>query len=390
MKRILFVDDEPNVLDSLRDAVRAYRREWCVAFAQSGAEALATLANETFDVVVSDMRMPGMDGATLLARVQAEHPATVRIVLSGYAEVEAALRAVAVAHVFLAKPCNAGELRDVIERACSLRALLGDGALLEVVGGAGVLPSVPDMYMALEGVLADPASGSLEVATVLERDVAMAAKLLQVVNSAFFGLGGSVTSVADAVSYLGIATVRSLVLTESAFAAFETGPQGSFSVAALRDHSELVARIARRIAEPSAAGEVWATSMLHDVGKLVLATRDPAAFARTVELSVAEDEPLVAVEERERGVTHAEAGAYLLSMWGLPEPIVAAVAHHHRPSRSGIRVLGPLGAVHIADVLARELGSSTPPPLDSDFLVACGVAERLHEWRAIAAAEYAR
>ncbi|MEA2445131.1 MAG: hypothetical protein QOJ12_2423, partial [Thermoleophilales bacterium] len=230
MKRILFVDDEQFVLDGMRDALRPYRGTCDVMFATSGREALVRLGTGHFDVVVSDMRMPVMDGAALLAEVQARHPATVRIVLSGYTELNVAVRAASVAHLFLAKPCGSRELMATIDRACALRDLLADGALLEAIGAASTLPSVPDVYARLNEALADPATSAPAVAAILEQDMAMSAKVLQLVNSAFFQLDRSVTNVSEAVSYLGLPTLKVLALSVSTFEAFETrAPLTGFS-----------------------------------------------------------------------------------------------------------------------------------------------------------------
>ena len=119
MIRVLFVDDETHVLESLRDALRPWRRELTMAFAADGPTALEEVAREPYDAVVSDMRMPGMDGAELLREVQRVQPATVRIVLSGYAEIESVARAATVAHRFLSKPCDVDELVSVIGRSCA-------------------------------------------------------------------------------------------------------------------------------------------------------------------------------------------------------------------------------------------------------------------------------
>ena len=149
LKRILFVDDEREVLDGLRDALRRYRRVWSMRFVLSGAEALAELEQEPADVIVSDIQMPGMDGAVLLAHVQEIYPATIRLVLSGYANTQIVTRAATVAHRILAKPCSVDELSAVVERSCALHELTGQAELYRVTAGATTLPSRPGLYMAI-------------------------------------------------------------------------------------------------------------------------------------------------------------------------------------------------------------------------------------------------
>ncbi len=186
-KRILFVDDEPRVLEALRDLLRRYRNNWDMVFVTSGEQALVETERSHFDVVVSDMRMPQMDGAELLHRLQKTKPHIVRIILSGYSEVEAAMRAVPVAHQFLAKPVEPRKLESVIERACNLQALLQNEEIRSLASKLNNLPSVPKLYADLNRLLAGDNVSSEQVARLVEQDPAMCAKILQLVNSSFFG-----------------------------------------------------------------------------------------------------------------------------------------------------------------------------------------------------------
>jgi putative nucleotidyltransferase with HDIG domain len=388
-KNVMFVDDDQFVLDSLRDALRSERGRWKMVFVSSGREALARLAEERFEVVVADMRMPAMDGAALLAEVGTQQPGAVRIVLSGYTELDAALRAASVAHLFLAKPCPTRVLSGTIERALGLRELLASSGLLLSLGQASTLPSVPAVYRRLTETLEDPAAGPEEVAAILEQDMAMCAKVLQLVNSAFFGHGQSVTSVPQAVSYLGIPTLKTLTLSASAFQAFEPA-SSNFSIEGLQQHSLLVARIASRIADDAGlTDDLLAASLLHDIGKLVRASQAPEAFTDRLAAATREGTPMFRVEEREDHVTHAEIGAYLLGVWGLPHGLMESVAHHHRPARVEHARLEPFVVVHIADALAHELdpAGEAIPEIDEDDLARLGFAGHLPSWRILAAAE---
>src|SRR5690348_6552763 len=188
MKRILFVDDEPKILEGLQRMLRPQRNEWEMAFAPGGEAALAMLAAENFDVIVSDMRMPGVDGAALLETVRANYPGMLRVILSGYTELEASYRAVPVAHQFLLKPCDPDALRIAIERATSLMQALNSRMLTGLVGSLQDLPSVPRAFAELRNALADPETSLDRVVKIVEQDVAISAKVLQLVNSAFFGV----------------------------------------------------------------------------------------------------------------------------------------------------------------------------------------------------------
>jgi len=142
-KRILFVDDEPNVLQGLQRMLRPLRDEWEMTFVSSGAEALQRLAQAPFDVIVSDMRMPNMDGAQLLTEVMQRHPEVIRIVLSGQANQEVVMKAVGPTHQYLAKPCDPESLKALVSQTSALRGLLTDATLKGLVASMKSLPSLP-------------------------------------------------------------------------------------------------------------------------------------------------------------------------------------------------------------------------------------------------------
>ncbi|MGH9401646.1 MAG: HDOD domain-containing protein [Terriglobia bacterium] len=393
MRRILFVDDEADLLQGLQRMLRAQREEWEMSFAQGGEAALTMLAASPFDVIVSDMRMPGMDGAALLARVRQEYPDVIRIILSGQAELNAAFRVAPVAHQFLAKPCDSGALRVAIERSSRLKTLLNDDSLRKTVGAMRELPSLPRTYIALAEALEEPDASLDKVAKIVEGDVAIAAKILQLVNSPFFGLSRDVTNVRTAVSYLGTNTLKSLVLSLGVFRAFESVELvKGFSVEQFQAHACLTAKIAEALPSPKYLAEATAlAALLHDVGKLILAAQMPGHLAQVLKEARARERPAYEIEQELLGVTHAEIGAYLLGLWGLPWTIVEAVAHHHAPSRVPGQGFDALAAVHIANVLALECGSSSPaeaglaqPGFDLTLLESLGAAERIPEWRMMA------
>ena len=389
--RILFVDDQPQVLDSLRDALRPQRHVWTMAFAPGGPEALVELGREAYDVVVSDMRMAPMDGAELLGQVEESHPDAVRIVLSGSAEREVVVRAAAVAHRFLAKPCDTDELIRVIDRSCALRALTSQGELQRVTTTATRLPAAPRLHNELTALLRDGEASPADAATIIEQDVAMSAKVLQLVNSAFFGLRRRVTDVREAAVMLGLSTLRALVLSAHAFDRLAPAePIAGFDLDALQRHCSQVARVARELLPNGAEREdAFAAALLHDVGLLVMATQERDRLVELLARAEREQRPLVDVELEERGVTHAEIGAHMLALWGLPDAIVEAVACHHRPLALPQPKLDAVAAVAVANALVHECqpGDRSVPraPLDLDHIEALGLADRLDDWRAIAA-----
>jgi HD-like signal output (HDOD) protein/ActR/RegA family two-component response regulator len=393
MRRVLFVDDESKILDGLRRMLRPQRHEWEMAFAPGGEAALALMEASPFDVIVTDMRMPGIDGAALLLRVREQYPQVVRIVLSGHTELSTALRVVPVAHQFLAKPCDAEMLRVAVERACHLKALLSDDSIRRTVTALGDLPSLPRTYEALTLALGDPDTSLQKVSKIIEQDVGISAKVLQLVNSAFFGIAHSMTSIQSAVSYLGINTLKNLVLSVEIFRAFKPQKElPGFSLEKLQYHAQLTAHIAARLPVPKHLADIaLVAGMLHDVGKLILAWKISTHLEKMLAESLHGNFPLYRAEERETGFSHAEIGAYLLGLWGLPYTVVEAVALHHGPNRVPHQNFDAISAVFVANLLAHELeeagsGERAVYNLDDyrEELATLGVAETIPEWRAMA------
>lgn len=388
MKRILFVDDQPEILASLRNLLRRRRSLWDMAFALSGQEALAHFEQAPFDVIVSDMRMPVMDGATLLAAVKERYPNAARIILSGHSDHAMAMRAAQVAHQFLNKPCDAATLENVLQRTLALQDLIGNAQLRQIVGGIETLPILPKIYTDLSHALAEERATVPEVTAILEQDIAVCAKLLQIVNSAFFRLARQVTNIGEAVAYLGMNTIKNLVLAAKVFDIPEPLPKvKGLSIAALQAHSLHVASLSKAIAPRESADAAFTAGLLHDIGILILAVGMPEQLDMALTCAAEEDRPFHQVERELYGTTHAEVGAYLLGLWGLPYPVVEAVANHHQPEQVPQRDFDLLAAVHIAECLAFEtkaVNFNDGSPIDLGYLASLNATDQLAIWRAIA------
>jgi len=385
-QQILFVDDEPNVLQGLRRMLHPLRHEWEMAFAGSGPEALEHLEHTPCDVVVSDMRMPGMDGPQLLAHINLQYPHIVRLVLSGHSDREMVLRSVRPAHQYLAKPCDAMTLKAMITRACALHVLLGNAALRRLVSGMTTLPSLPALYLQVQAAIQDPQVSVGKVGEVIGQDMGMTAKILQLVNSAFFGLQRPITTPTEAVRLLGLDTIKALVLSVHIFIHCDMAMLRALSLHTLWQHSLAIGACAKRIIEteggdPSMADEAFTAGLLHDVGKLVLGTNLPELYVAACTLAQEQDLTDWEGERVTYGATHTEVGAYLLGLWGLPDPLVEALAYHHCPSACPTRALSPLMAVHVANALGDE--NETPKhtgSVDLRYLEEIGLDDRLAHW----------
>ncbi len=389
-KNILFVDDEKRVLDGIRRMLRPLRKGLNMEFAESGRQALEIMAKKDFDIIVSDMRMPGMDGAELLSEVKRLYPYTMRVVLTGQSSAEATLRTVGVAHQFLDKPCEPERLRNVIHRALFIKRIMTHPSLEKLVAGLGNLPSLPTVYEEIQSKLADPESSVEDVAACIEKDVAMSAKILQLVNSAFFGHFQNVESPAKAVHFLGLETIKALVLSLHIFAQYEGKDSLPFSLEDLWMHSLSVGNMAKKIAametgEKKIIDDAFIAGMLHDIGKLILAAGMPEQYQSAIDKASSAPMELYEAEAQIFRAGHAEIGGYLMGLWGLPGPIVEAIVYHHRPERYPSRRFDVLTAVCMADFFEHETEPDVtiglPPVIDSDYLARINCSDRLSTWR---------
>jgi len=390
--RILFVDDEENILSSMRLGLRQMRAKWDMSFAQGGLNALKSLEREPHDVIVTDMRMPGMDGSQLLKEVQRLYPESVRIVLSGYSEEESVLKTVELAHQYVSKPCRTADLIKVIEGTLCLRTILENRRLRSIITKLDVLPTLPTVYTRLVSALQQENSTLQELGDILSQDLAMAASIMKLANSAFFGLPARITSIHHAVNHLGGQTIRALVLSTHLFSTILHEDNQPFSVRMLLEHSLRVACFAKTLmvhenAEPAAVDDSFIAAMLHDIGKLVLAANMPEEAGRVLAMVRAENCPLHVAEKEVFGATHAEVGAYLLGLWGFNGMHLDAVNLHHTPQAQDAKAMSPQLAVCLANAFDHELVRINPSyvqrRIDAGALGGAGVADRIGMWRAL-------
>ena len=380
--RVIFVDDEPNILSGLRRILRPQRKEWEMVFEESGESALGVLEESPCDVVVSDMKMPGMDGAEFLSRVREKYPASIRIALSGETDSHMIYRCVQNAHQYMAKPCDADTLVAAVKRAFSLRALMADEDLEAIVADMTSLPSRPEQYEQIMQELQSEDPSLQRVGEIIETDVAMTAKILELVNSAFFGLARHLSSPSEAAMYLGVDVLKSLVLTTGVFSQFESEDVDASMLKSVWDHSTAVGTLAKEIAQSISDDDLTADyalmgGLLAEVGKLVFAVNFPdksAAIQSKVAETGANDYD---VEQELIGHSHMDVGAYLVGLWGLPNPVVECVAYHHEPADCVESGFTALTAVHIANAIVASGGAEPFDQLDDNYIEQLDMTSRI-------------
>jgi HD-like signal output (HDOD) protein/ActR/RegA family two-component response regulator len=387
MKQVLFVEDNAVLLELYGMLLDSERDQWQATLAPDGATALKLLDKSPYNVVVSDMQMPGMDGIQLLAEVRKLYPQTSRVIISGFSDQAVAADSLNSTHLFISKPFDAKTLRSTLGRIGSLDAYLKDDKLRGLAGKMRSLPSFPKMYMDIMKEIESPTSSIQTIAKLIGKDPAITAKVLQVANSAAFGLAERVSDPAEAVQQLGMRTVRSLALSAQVYGSFAPGRLKGFSAETLWGHLMKCGDLARTIlrrerADFAETEDAFTAGMLHDMGKLMLADGLPEEFGRAIAMAGKDKIPLSKAEMEIFGATHAGLAAYLLGLWGLPASIVEAVAFHDAPHKSDLKQFSALTAVHVANALCDESEADT---LNMDYLTEIGVAHRLDDWREAAA-----
>ncbi|MEN6374900.1 MAG: response regulator [Smithella sp.] len=396
-KKILFVDDEEMVLQGLQRMLRPFRGEWDMVFVDSGAKALDTMAHEPFDVIVADMRMPVMTGSELLNEVMKYYPETVRIILSGHSDKELVFKSMGVTHQYLAKPCNPETLQSIIRRATISREILHNQELLLLIGRIQSLPSLPTLYYEILDKLHDDDVQLKDVTSIISRDLGMTAKILQLVNSAFFGLHSRVTDLNSAVSFLGLNVVTALFISVHVFSAYEGIIIPELSMENLWKHSLATALLAQKICrletkDISIANDAFVAGILHDSGRLVLAANFHERYQEVIRIAKQEHCEMSKVEKRIFKHTHSTVGGYMLSLWGLPVPVVDAVFYHHNPGLISGQTFCALTAVYAANSLVdSSFGQKegiAPNLIDRDYLKSMNLLDRLPVWQKLALAIY--
>lgn len=391
-KCLLVVGGAESLAGELRRLAQHSQHGWSVERCDSGQGAYATLDTKRIAAIVAHDRLPDVQTLAFLEQVRKTHPNVARLVNAPSTAPEAVMLSMKVAHA--ASQVGVGhkgvsELLDAVERTSRVQHRIHSDQVRSVTNGLDRLPAVPSTYFELVRLAGRSDVSVQDVSNVIERDPVMCVKILQLVNSAFFGMTRRVAAIQQAVSMLGIDLLKGMVLSAHVFATFEAQKAGGFSLELFQKYSIGVARLAKAIAPQNRSTEaVFTTGLVHDIGKMILAIRFPEKFA-AINQCVAETG--AAVQEVERaylGTTHSEVGAAMLDMWGLPWPVIEAVAYHHCPFELSAGLTGDfslLAAIHAADALKGIYTCGEPVErLDTRFLETVGFGDQVSQWHALA------
>ncbi|WP_291326323.1 response regulator [Desulfovibrio sp. UCD-KL4C] len=332
---VLFVDDETNVLAALRRMLRGKCSDWEMRFTDSGFAALALLEESECDVIISDIKMPGMDGADLLNKVKDKYPSMIRMALSGQVGLNEVMRSIRSVHQYISKPCKAQELIDKVEGAIQSRDILVDPIMQKMVAEIESLPVIPSVFEAIESELRSDNPSIKKIAEYISLDVGLVAKILKLINSPYFGLSSQVDSIFHAITMLGLESLKALILSTHLFSMYNEKKIPNFSLNRLWDHSFRVSNIVRLICEcenidKGIAIQARMTGLLHDIGKLILANSFSEQYAEVIAKVSKTHKSVYDCEMEVFGTSHAHLGAYLMGLWGISGDIVHGIGRYHQ------------------------------------------------------------
>lgn len=390
--RILLLADDSGDMARLKALFADTAPDRPIYTAASAKDALAALEKNDFESVFCDFHEGPEAGANFLQEVWKQRPRTVRFLVAKSLSNDLMVTCALGAHHFVQKPLDVLTLGAALSRADSINQFVRNDRIQSLVSRMRTLPSRPSLYLEVMRELRSPSASAVTVGELVEKDLAISTKLIQVVNSAFYGMAQQVTEPSAAVLLLGLETTASLVLSIEAFARFDKVKPIYFSMDRVWRHSQSVAASAKRIAElmtsdPDVARYAYTAGLLHDIGKLALALNFEEQYHGALKLAEKQKLSPSEVEAQVFGATHADTGAYLLSVWGLPLPIVEAVARHHAPSRSLDKHFSATTALHLAERL--EYGEDVARnaikdvAIDLDYPPELMLAGRMEELRAI-------
>ncbi|XPV77536.1 MAG: HDOD domain-containing protein [Desulfovibrio sp.] len=386
-QNIAFVDDEINILSALKRMLHSKSKEWNMHFFSNAQDALDKLDELNINVLITDMRMPGMDGAELLEIVTEKYPDIVRIVLSGHSDSNVIMKSILPAHQYIAKPCKASKLVGTINKALSLQSMLDSNSVKNFTTEMAQIPTLPEVYQKLTRELQEEEPSIQAVGKIVSQDVGMSAKLLKIVNSSFFGLCQHISSPQQAVSLLGISTIKSLILGIHIFSSFNAKNTPKLKLADLWSHCIRTGHFSKIIAThegvaKDSADYYFIAGLLHDIGQLIIAEKASAQYNKILTEAEGSKLPLHLIEAKHLGTSHAEVGAYLIGLWGLPTQIVRGIAFHHTPLFFG-KNINEMVVIHAANYFDHKLfynAKHHDSTLDKDFQAFAEHNNKLEQW----------
>jgi putative nucleotidyltransferase with HDIG domain len=395
LKRILFIDDNKENLFAYRRMLHPASPDWYLAFAASGTGALKILKHESFDVIISNIGIRDMDGIQLQEHIRMNYPEVVRIAILDRANQNASLRAFGSAHQFLTQPFTGDDLRYTINHACTLSGFVGDPKLQKLLSRIRKLPTLPNIYLQIFEALNSADPSPEHIGEIISQDMGMTTKILQIVNSAYFGMPREINDPIQATVLLGTETIRDLTLTLHLFAQFDQRKLKRLGLTTLWTHSLMVGTFAKKItrevlSDRGKADEAFIAGLLHDIGKLIFANNLTESYINVRNICGRKGHEIYEAELEVFEASHSQVGAYLMGLWGLSPDVVEAAAFHHKPSQFLNGKFTVSTAVHIANAIDYQLHPNRPAwavsKLDLVYLKRLKIDDQIAHWREMCSA----
>lgn len=392
VKNIVFVDDDESVLDGLKRLLHKMDDQWGMEFYQTGQEALSAMDKKTFDIIVTDLRMPDMGGVELLEIVRKRHQDVTRLMLSGCSEQPSYGKAVSCAHQFIAKPCDSNQLITQLSRSFAIRERIRSQKVAQVLPSLRSLPAMPAAYKKVLDMIENPRCTSRDVGQVISKDIGMSAKILQIVNSAFYGPSTKISDPVRASVYLGIKAIKALALTDGVFSTLPEERVQEFHVSGLQEHCVRVGALARAICKSQKMTDqqqetAMMAGILHDTGKMIMIAEFDYELSEIIRLSRVEKRHCFEIERESMDLTHAELGGCLLNLWGLGNDIIEAATFHHEPQECIKDGFSIAISVYLANAIDHQfcsyLSTGWTEEIDMDILEELELIEYLPEWKKV-------
>ena len=390
--RILFVDDEPILLRGLRHKFDSMIDKWDMEFAESGKEALEIMNNQKFDVVVTDMKMPYMNGAELLEEVKKRSPETIRIILSGYTNLKMFADASKTSHYFLSKPIDTELFKNLLLKAGKIQKKVAGDDIKRLLLRIDTFPTLPALYLEIKKKIRSSNSAVKEVAQLISKDMSITSKILKLVNSAYFGLSQPVSNIHFAVTLLGLDMVKNIVLAVGVFSQFDSKQVVSLHIDELWEHSIKVATTAKEIAKLEnfsnpVIDDAFTSGLLHDIGKLVFIDNFPDRYQESMNLVKEKNITTCEAEDEIFNTNHSELGGYLMQLWGLPKPVANSVRYHHCPNKGHPAYSKLLSIIHCTNVFDHASDKNAEirdnQKIDNQFMDEVGLSGNLYRWESV-------
>ena len=369
MNRLLFVDTSPQNIAAYSMLFVNNTKEWECRFADSIKTAFDELSYSNFDIVVTDVKMPVLNGVPLLETIAQMYPDIIRVVLIPSLSADYPKHLVKYAHRIIVRPDSYEKLETLVGRIFCLYKTIMHPQAIKFIDGLETIPSLPKVYGDLVAELESPSPSVKKAGALIAADIGMSASILKMVNSAYFGLSERITSPEFAVSLLGLDIVQGLVLTAHLFSAFSCAETKLLHLETIVDHCLITGFLAKEIAKhenlpTSVVDSLHISGILHDIGQLIFASHSPKLYKQVIDIAIKEKRPLFEIERDLFGVIHAEIGAYLLGQWGLPEIVIELIAYHHfdeTPDYIGLE----LSVLKAADFYSKEVLSASVHSADT-------------------------